>query len=285
MAVEKKDIWDKLSIVTKGVLGVVITAMLGILGYMNDVREDERNSRMAEIAESNRITQVRARILNSRENAAAQMRVQMFKTLMDRYFDPSIDADTKIAVLELIGINFQNHLYLKPLFLKLNEELKDEKRKRKLRRVAHNINEIEINNILGNGGNVSKYDLDMAHTIKHGLLNLRLLEIAEDRIRISPIEENTEGFVVTFFDTPLMDNSQIGSLKYSILLSKIDLKGKTAKIKLVELPPQYYNIRNKLYLDACLADMTKKREGQVQKEANASLLNCITDFIENLFRI
>ncbi len=258
MPKEEKDGWDKASIVIKGFLATAVTVTLGILGYSSELRQNENNRNLAKIAEKNRIAQVQVQTMNNREIAATQMRVQMFKTLMERYFDSENNIAAKITILELVGLNFQNNLYLKPLFQKLNEELfNDSKSKEELRKIGKEMNRFEVDNILGSGGSVYRLELNTTDNITHRMLYFHLLDITEDYIRISTNKEDVDGFKVTFFDMPFMDNSTLGEYTYSISLSNIDLKNKKVIIKLVEFPRYYHSTRNKLYLDSKIADMTK----------------------------
>jgi len=259
MAREEKDKWDKASIVIKGFLATAVTVILGVLGYYNDTRQHENNQNLAKMAENNRIAQIQVQTMNNREIAATQMRVQMFKTLMEKYFDPNNDVATKITTLELVGLNFQNHLYLKPLFLKLNEELaNDNIKKEKLRKVGKEINRFEIDNIVGNGGQIYDFELKINEIYQHKLLHLQLLSLTNDSIHLKTREDDTNGFEVTFFDMPFMDNSTLGGYTYSILLSDVDLKEQKASVKLVEFPTHYNSTRNQLLLDAKIADMTEE---------------------------
>lgn len=280
MAREEKDKWDKASIVVKGFLATAVTVILGVLGYYNDARQYENNQNLAKIAENNRITQIQVQTMNNREIAATQMRVQMFKTLMEKYFDPNNDVATKITTLELVGLNFQNHLYLKPLFLELNEELANNNiSKEKLRKVGKEINRFEVDNIVGNGGQVYHFELKINEIYQHKMLHLQLLSLNKDSIHLRTRDNDTNGFEVTFFDMPFMDNSTLGAYTYSILLSNVDLKAQKASVKLVEFPLQYHSTRNKLYLDAKIADMTRKEILADSDENKSVFLRWLTQMV------
>ncbi len=287
-------------------IGFVVTFIITFLGlYSNNTisniaSEDrklqiENNDNIARRAENNRKDQIQIEMISNREIASSNMRVQMFKTLMDRYFNEDNATDTKIAILELIGLNFQNHLYLKPLFLQLNEELlNNNKAKEKLRKVGRAINRFEINDIVGNGGTVERLKLKLNETLAYKTsykFYFQLLDITEDYIRISTNKEDKDGFEVTFFDTPFMDNSSNSDYTYSILLSDVDLKAQKATIKLVEFPDKYLNTRNKMYtdsiitskfqIDSGIVDKTQKDDNSTVDITEANLLwTCITKILK-----
>ncbi len=268
---------------SNALIGTMITVTIAFVGVfsnqtISDIASEDRklqienNKNIADRAEKNRKDQIQIKMISDREIASSNMRVQMFKTLMERYFDENgtdknSTLDTRIAILELIGLNFQNHLYLKPLFLQLNEELRHDYQKEKLRKTGRAINRFEINNIVGNGGTVNHLELELYEVEPYSNSGndfyFQLLGITQDNIRITTNIEDKDGFEVTYFDTPFMDNSSNGDFTYSILLSDIDLKAKKATIKFVKFPTDYSNTRNKLYTDSKIANITKKDNGIV----------------------
>lgn len=81
------------------------------------------------------------------------------------------------------------------------------------------------------------------------MLGLTLLEVQEDYIRISSNPHDTNGFDVSYFDMPLVDNIRLGELTYSVILSSTDKESGKAKVQIVILPEHYYSARNSLRFD------------------------------------
>jgi len=129
-----------------------------------------------------------------------------------------------------------------------------------LRKAANHIKRIEIYKIVGSGGEVIECELVGDRICNaYGIINLALLEVQEDHIRISPDPENDkEGFEVTYYDMPFMDHSRLGEFTYFVLLSSTDTKNRKAKIKIVILPKHYYSSENNLRFDAMIGDLLEK---------------------------
>ncbi len=255
-----KDIWDKLDVIFKGIAGILISGAIALYGIKTTTKQTE-------IAEANRRAQILVQTMNHREESASQMRAQMFKTLMEHYFQEKNDEKTQIIILELIGLNFQDHIHLKPLFKRLDLQLANNVQERKaLRKVSSQIKRSEINRIVGSGGESFTLDLSLNKTQivePYSMISLTLLEVQEDHVRISSNAKNdSDGFEVTFYDTPFMDNSRLGELTYSVLLSSVDPKNNTAKIKVVILPKHYYSSRNNLRFDAMIGDLLEKVDSE-----------------------
>lgn len=254
-----KDIWDKLDVIFKAFAGILISGVIVLYGIKSTTKQTE-------MAESNRRAQILVQTMNHRETSASQMRAQMFKTLMEHYFKEKDDEKTQIIILELIGLNFQDHIHLKPLFKRLDTKLTKNPSERKvLRKVAKHIKRSEIDKIVGSGGEVFELELVVNETNSMGpynLINLTLLDVEENRIRITSKPDDREGFEVTYYDMPFMDNSRLGELTYSVLLSSVDIGNSKAKVKVVILPKHYYSSRNNLRFDAMIGDLLEKVESE-----------------------
>lgn len=260
-----KDIWDKIDVIIKGFAGIMISGAIAFYGIKSTTRQTE-------IAESNRQAQILVQTMNHRETSASQMKTQMFKTLMEHYFKEKDDEKSEIRILdeirilELIGLNFQDHIHLKPLFTRLDTKLKENVSERKvLRKIAKNIKRSEIDKIVGSGGDVVKHELVFNETIcmkPYDLINLTLLDVKEDRIRVASKPDDREGFEVTYYDMPFMDNSRLGELTYSVLLSSVDIGNRKAKVKVVVLPKHYYSSQNNLRFDGMIGDLLEKMESE-----------------------
>jgi len=139
--------------VTTGLVGVLITGAITFYGIYSNLKRDE-------IAQADRRAHVLLETMNHRESSAAQMRAKMFETLMEHYFSgQKDDVGTRRVVLELIALNFQDHLHLRPLFESLDVKLKkDPAEREKLRAAAERVKRREIDRIVGSGGEVYKHE-------------------------------------------------------------------------------------------------------------------------------
>lgn len=117
-----KDFWDKLDILVKGFLGVLVTAIITGFGFYLNHQQSALNAENSKIEEENRQARTLVQLVNSRETAMVQLRSEMFNSLLDKYLTGD-DLESKIAVLEMIGLNFRDAIQIKPLFEHLDHQL------------------------------------------------------------------------------------------------------------------------------------------------------------------
>jgi len=110
-----KDAWDKFNIIAKGFLAIMIPGLIAGFGIYLE-------SQQREIGERNRQAQAIVELVNSREHAMVNLRSEMFNSLLDKYLTGQ-DFESKIAVLEMIGLNFRDAIQIKPLFEHLDHQL------------------------------------------------------------------------------------------------------------------------------------------------------------------
>ncbi|MCI5224728.1 MAG: hypothetical protein D3924_19175, partial [Candidatus Electrothrix sp. AR4] len=111
-----KDKWDKLEIIGKSLAGLFVSAAIAFYGMYTGEKQFK-------IAEENRKAQIIVQTMGNRESASADLKAKMFSTLMAHYLKKQDSPVNQRIILELIGLNFQEHLRLKPLFEKLEEEM------------------------------------------------------------------------------------------------------------------------------------------------------------------
>jgi len=257
---DPKDGWDKLDILAKGFLAV--GAPIAIAWYANSME-----TARAEEAEANRAAQVLIQALASREAVSSTLRAQMFSTLMEHYFKEDKDPSSRILILELVALNFNEQFRLRPLFEQLNSELSEPSHKEELRKVARNVASREISRILGSGGGTCEFDLALEKRVQAECapVSLKLLEVNEDKIRVSTRSDDDEGFDINFFDTPFTDNTRLGELTYSLMLVDVNPTGMTATVELVYFPQHYYSDDNRLKLDEMMGKYLDKKYLEKQK--------------------
>jgi len=311
MEQKTRDHWEKFEILSKGIAAILVTGGLSYYGIQNTTHlsetaeanrkalsesADANRKALSESAEANRKAQVFIETLNHRETAMSDMRSKMFDTLMQSYFrDESFfgagkEIESRVAILETMGLNFHDVLHLKPLFVGLDSEINElikvngasrelndrlNQQKTALRKAANRIKTAELLKIGDASGSFMQFDVHTSKSINlidQGLpIVIHVREIMGDGIRLlildSPDETPTDdekGFTVSFFDMPLQDNSRIGELTYSITLENVELENQEAKITVVVLP-RSYTYRNSLLFDEMLVDYMEKKEMRLGK--------------------
>ncbi len=253
--------WYMLDLLVKGLGVILVSSAITFYG----IRKDATNF---ETAERNRRAQILIETISSREQATADMRAKMFDTLVRNFFKDTTDDAARVAILEMIGSNFENDINLKPLFLRLNAELaaKGSKHQSELRDATRNIISTEVEQIVGSGGAVCEIELSVGET-KQGAciapITVTLRKVLDDsRVMVETGPLATGLSSVTYFDLPLMNNRPLGELRYALVLAEAKPeKGQEgrARLQLVRLPPAYYSVDNRLRVDQLISDLTLKK--------------------------
>lgn len=245
--------WDLL---VKGVAALLVSATIAFYGIHSERKQFET-------AERNRRAQIIVETINSREMAAADMRARMFDTLVQHYFGNRQDEATKVAILEMIGHNFENDLNLKPLFMRLDAELaaSGSKHRESLREAAGGIARSEIQQIMGAGGEACTLELTEGAPASGDCImpiQLTLSEVREDRIIVQVEPGPPQPATITYFDLPMVNNRTLGELRYGLTLSSTDPEEGKAILTAVRLPTSHYDVENQLRVDQMLSDLTLK---------------------------
>ena len=107
----KKDVWDKLDILAKGILVLVISGGIGF--YTTVVQEEKRilqeENRLALSKEQlfSNEAETLIRIFNQREISDTSLRSNMFEVLLQHFFSKD-DPESQIVALQMIGLNFRD---------------------------------------------------------------------------------------------------------------------------------------------------------------------------------
>lgn len=260
--------WAKADVIVKGLGLILISGAITFYGYYT---ENKRESTQFKIAECSKRYDVFMRMMTSREAAEADMKAKMFDTLMEHYFKKE-DKRIQVLFLRLIAYNFQEYLNLKPFFENLDSELPEEsKEKEQLLKAAKNIVKNQVNSLVSNGGNSCEIDLQIDQEIPVQFydnpqlelpLRLKLVDLKNNQITVSTNPKDQDGFTVTYYDMPFVDNSRLGELRYSIVLLDTNVEKHMAKIKVVAFPQHYYCVRDRLRIDKKIGDFLEETYGQ-----------------------
>jgi hypothetical protein len=249
--------WYKLDLLVKGLGVVLVSGAITFYGIHSEAKNFET-------AEANRRAQIIIETISSREKAAADMRAKMFDTLVQNFFEDTRDDAARVAILEMIGNNFEDDINLKPLFLRLDEQLaeKGSKHRLELWQAARSIIRTEVDQIVGSGGAVCELELAVGET-KQGEciapISVTLRQVADSQVMVEtgPVETGLSS--VTYFDLPLMNNRLLGELRYALILDEAKPQEGRARLRLVRLPPAYYSVDNRLRVDQLISDLTLKK--------------------------
>lgn len=255
-----KDRWDKLEILAKSSLAIIIPAAIAWYGISSE------HQRTVE-AELNRSAQVLIQTLGTRETVGGDLKAKMFGTLMEHYFKG--EAESKIAIVELIALNLKDQFQLRPLFERLNAELTSDVDKRELRRVVRNIASKEVRRIVGQDGEACDVELQIGKptTISCGswrdVLAFTLVDVKDDRILVHRAPqghyEDGDTIEVTDFDVPSADNTTFHEMTYALVLSDRDAHSNWARVKVVIFPQHFYSTDNRLQLDQLMGKFLEQR--------------------------
>jgi hypothetical protein len=242
-----KDGWDKADIVLKGVLAVLLPTAIAFFGIYTELKR-------ADQSEENRTYQTLVQTLSSREAVGADLKSKMFTTLMEHYF--AGPEPKKIAVLELMAINFDEQFRLRPLFETLSSELSDPSDQRELKRVVANLVRKEVAEIRAAGGQTCVLSLALGNRVSAACapVSLTLSEVQEDHIRVSQVAPVEAPFDISYFDMPLTDNTTLGELKYSLVLVSTDTVNGAASVELVIFPRHSYSLQSRLAFDQLVGE-------------------------------
>ena len=297
----EKDIWDKFDILVKGFLGVVVTGIATAFGIYLNNQQSAINAQNSRIEEENRQARTLVQLVNSRETAMVQLRSEMFKSLLDKYLTGE-DLNSKLAVLEMIGLNFRDAIQIKPLFEHLDQQLAqppDIKAGSTVDdgMVAENSANFETasgtaaadprTKLRDAAGRVIKDQLDQVRMTEDGAvcemslvegedakvvpclpnLKLRLSDVDDRGVRVRPqsavanfrVEPRLaeEGFVVSYFDMPMVDFTSMdfgyGTIRYSVVLREASMADGSATIAVAVLPATALTKQNAYLFDELVA--------------------------------
>jgi hypothetical protein len=258
-AAKPKDLWDKLDIIAKIVTAIVVSAGIAYYGIYSENRRffQAEVSRAEQSAHemSNRQIQTAIQLLTNRETVTADMRTKMFGDLIQHYFKGR-DARSKIVIIELMALNLEQVFQLRPLFDDLATELPPgSKGRSELKRVARNAATRQTEQIIGDGGQVCELKLERAKPTPAPAdcvpVTFTLVQANADAIIIERTDDKKK-LEVSYFDMPLVDNTKLGQLRYSVVL--VSAYENTAIVKVVVFPTHTFSVQDRLGNDQLIGE-------------------------------
>jgi hypothetical protein len=145
---EKRDAWDKASILLHPVGGLLTALAVAVLGFWTSSYLREREHRDAELRERMQTADTNARLyselISRREESESALRKDMFTSIISSFLGAGPQTlDQKLLNLELLVYNFHESLNLKPLFLHIERQARQSPERReylaRLARVAEEV--------------------------------------------------------------------------------------------------------------------------------------------------
>ena len=228
-------------------------------------REREQSAQVAqrEREQSAQEAQVAIQLTNAREKALSDLRAQMFNALLQNYFKQATEQE-RIAILELIGLNFRDAVQIKPMFELLDGQLRtgaatpeNTQLRTALRRAARGVIRDQLNQIRqAKDGGVCRMTLKVGEAAspqcfpqlriklrKVDQLTIAVRTNSKDGVLLGETDWEARGddFVATYFDMPMVDYTAVLSSsserwRYSVVLFKTAAEKKTAEIAVALLP-------------------------------------------------
>jgi hypothetical protein len=247
------------------IVGALIAGGVQIYSKKADTRAKEQD-RTAEAAANARAqtatqAQVAIQLTNAREKTLTDLRAEMFSTLLQHYFKQA-DARQRIAILELMALNFRDAIQIRPMLELLDADLRDlgsnptaEKMRAELNRAARAMARDQVEQIRqSDGGGVCSLKLLLDHPINVPCvpyLSVKLVHVVSSS-RIQVQTNSSEGrfldsgqlaapFEVSYFDTPMIDYTAVRPtsldlLRFGIVLDGVAPDGKAADVSVAVLP-------------------------------------------------
>jgi len=288
----QRESWSR--IIGTVLIGGLLSAAIAGFGIYSEWRQDER-ARQDRVAERERAearqtaaaTQAREdrrgemliQLVNAREGAVTDLRARMFDSLLRNYLEQE-SGIARITVLKMLGLNFRDAIYIKPLFEMLEQEM-EQKHPSKgltpleaLRKAASSIVRDQVEQIrLARDGAVCAVPLEEGERKPADCmpdLQIELIEVEEGRVRVRT--NSSEGrldpeimagkgaeFSVSFFDMPMIDYTSVligpnDTWRYSIVLNSASPEDHEAELTVAVLPTDSYDTHRAYGFDELLAD-------------------------------
>lgn len=293
---QKKDAWDKLSLVLQsggGILTAITVAILGFIGsnYLKD-REVADTASRERLQANEANVRIYTELMSRREEAESALRKDMFVSMIQSFLKPGTTSlDEKVLNLELLSYNFHESLNLKPLFLYIDRQIRasrDPAKKAYLNRVQNVATEITRKQMLVLEGAGTKFDrvidLDSLKAnpggipLEEGTLALEgitrhfsifvqtadrtagdlkvRLEIRTPADTLGNFETSSVEFWVGFFDFPMIDNTRLGHDQRCAIILNA-FEDTSADITIVYFPGSYASLKEKPYYQEVVQNLMR----------------------------
>jgi hypothetical protein len=287
-----KDFWDKVTVVLHPLGGLLTALAVTVVGVKGSQVLDRRQA-----ADTN--ARLYSELMSRREESEISLRKDMFVSILQPLLQPRPgDLDTRVLNLELLAVNFNDSLNLKPLFLDLQRRLAATKPPDRdaymdrVNRVAREITAKQIFALEGHGQSfrrtliLEEFDktgrfgvpLDGASINIEGRrcdVSLRVLDVdrSQQQLRVRLEVKAAEGaadltdtravFDVGYFDFPMIDNTRLANgLRCAVTLSAFS--DEAADLAVICFPGEYAGLKDRPYYDEVIQRL--QQTAQEEKE-------------------
>jgi hypothetical protein len=217
--------------------------------------------RTADAAREATKAEVAIQLTNAREKTLTDLRAQMFGALLEHYFKQA-DELQRIAILELMALNFRDAIQIRPMLELLDAELQAkgssqavDKMRWELNRAARAMAHDQLEQIRqAEGGGVCRMKLSLGNAASAAcfpLLSIKLVQVASasqiqvqtnsDEGRLLDNNQFADPFEVSYFDAPMIDYSAVRPasldvVRYAIVLDGVAPDRSSANISVAILP-------------------------------------------------
>ncbi|MCK5499203.1 MAG: hypothetical protein KAI77_08375 [Gammaproteobacteria bacterium] len=289
MSENKKDIWDKVQIISSAIVIPVTLTILGLIA----------NNYLEKRQDSEERIQLYSELMSKREASESALRKDMFSSIIESFLkDVNKSLEEETLNIELLAYNFHDSLNLKPLFVHLQNKIQasrlpGDKKDKLLTRLKILSQEIidnqlyvikevaDIQEIL-----IENETLDIDYITEEFILNIdgikRAIKIQvtehdtlNNRYKVNLfindlLDEKNEVFLlnhawVTLFDFPTVDSVRLSKDgRLSISLSdyeeaSADEKG-SAVLTVALFPGQYASLKEKPYYEDILKQLQEAED-------------------------
>jgi hypothetical protein len=199
-------------------------------------------------AHQNRLEAIQ--LQSNRETADADLRANMFSTLVTQFFKGDLKPQDRVLMLTLFENNFQDFFDAKPLFAMIYSSLNDDKDKAEFKDMALAMAEKQ-QLMLGAGRSPIRHlTLNVPKRVTFDKLHslvIELMSIQKDdsiKVQVTPSDptewnfDETE-FIVTYFDMPLTNNTELPDHhRFAVTLKAIGTD--SAEVRVFELPSDMF---------------------------------------------
>lgn len=216
-----------LDIGIKGIFGAVIAA---VVAYFGHTMQDER----ARVQEDNHRLQATVELTSRQKDFDVDLGMRLFGTLMGYYFQkdrvPGQQPELlrqQMLLLRLVSLNFLDvPIHLKPLFEDLDSQLSNLEDKQTLRGIAQEVAGRQAYRLTIEGG----HDSGPREVLPGGelefpelLTKVKIGNVSANGVQATiyskVIGDRPVGpFLITHFDTPLVENIKLGEYRVALLL-------------------------------------------------------------------
>ncbi len=289
---QKKDTWDKASIILSPIATLMTAITIATVSY---IASDYLNRNQENEAKTRLYTELMSR----REESESALRKDMFTSIINSLLGSSSTIDEKILQLELLAYNFHESLNLTPLFTYLDRRNKTDTKdpvlrksfKERIYKMSREVTNKQIASLEGVSttekfnycydtvncqGMSSTFSCTFQDSVRNGsgydsiqhIARLTILSMdtinhsVEVRLNICTRMPGRQdkclnpAFTIDFFEFPMIDNTRlINDKRCSVVMRDFDTVNKFIEIDIIFFPGSHSSLKERPYYDDIVAKL------------------------------